>query len=719
MKKLVVVLSVLLCVFVAEEMQGQSPDPAVTTVYVSGPTTHTIYETTWGEACQAGTLATDPVYTGGSQFRPTGIEFGSDSLIYFADNSHSEIGRLSLDGTQFEIISDSSISTLENPTDIIFTATDAIVSSRAGSRKSNAGLYIIRNIAGLPIGDSGIPLPELLSAFGSGGGSSAESFAVLYNRDLVGTEASDDEVLEFEFNTPACPYTEFSSIFSTDNEPLGIAGTGVGDHEVIYVGFPKTGEILKYDRGGNSLPFAVLPNRYKPRHIETDLAGNVYVAASRQDNGANGALFCIPPGGGVTHQIDLDSAYGVAVGAGASVTADNVNFPATEGEGYKLCGDEIILEVPGGDPITVSLTCQDITPAEFKLELGASIPPATECIPEPGKKSCTLITVHGINQPGLVTNFIRTMVPFVDFTSASTDVGILYRPTDSLGNPVGLFNENILRQLEIVNWGFDPGRLTGSRDNFGSEVVFCTSCNTAPDVDAGADFSVEYLGDVDLNGTVDDFALIIDSFDGPPGTEYPLLTVDWVLTSGPSAGDPFTTFFDPDTGVATATVTGLASGVYVFTLDAMDAEGLADADTVTVTVEDPPDTTPPTISAVEADPSILWPPNHEQMPIVLTIDADDGGGEFTCQVTEITHDELDNGTGDGDTEVDWDFLSPGLNVFDPVTGELTVLMRAERAEAGSGRYYSAKVQCTDTAGNPSVEFDALNIVNVRDNSSGG
>ena len=728
MKKQIVFLTLALCLFVAAEMQGLPQDPAVT-VYVSGPTAHTIYKTTWGEACSAGVLAGE-VYSNGSQFRPTGIEYGSDNLIYFADNSHSEIGRVSLDGQQFEIISDSSISTLENPTDIIFTATDAIVSSRAGSNKSDAGLYIIRNIAGLPFGDPTIPLPELLSAFGSGGGSSAESFAVLFNRNLIGTEASDDEVLEFEFNNPEFPYTDFTSIFATGGVPMGIAGTGVGDQEVIYVGFPKTGEIFKYDRsvaGGNPVQFAVLPDRYKPRHIETDLAGNLYVAASKQSSGSNGALFCIPPdfsGGTPTDDpVALDSAYGVAVGAGGSVTAAGISFPAGTENGYKLCGDEIILEIPGKTSITATLTCQDITPAEFKAQLDPTVFPLdgdgnqpVECIPEPGKKSCTLITVEGINEPELVTRFIRTMVPFVDFTLASTDVGILYRPTDdNTGDPIGLFSENILRQLEIVDWGFDPGRLTGSKDNFGSEVVFCTSCNTAPDVEAGDNFSVPYQGDVNLDGTVEDFNLIIDNYINP-GDEVELLTVYWELTSGPSTGDPFETTFDLETGAATTTVSGLTPGEYLFTLNAMDLAGMAGDDTVTVTVEDPPDMTPPIISSVTANPTVMWPPNHEFWPITISVTATDDFDVPVCRVVSVTHSEAIDGNGDGSTDPDWDFTSTMADEFQE--GPLTVLMRSERAEAGSGRYYSVTVECSDSTGNVTDPYDAPRIVSVKDNNGG-
>ena len=141
-------------------------------------------------------------------------------------------------------------------------------------------------------------------------------------------------------------------------------------------------------------------------------------------------------------------------------------------------------------------------------------------------------------------------------------------------------------------------------------------------------------------------------------------------------------------------------------------------DTVTVTVEDPPDATPPTISGVTADPTVMWPPNHDFWPITLTVSATDDFDDDApvCRVVSVTHNEAINGSGDGDTDPDWDFTSTLANQFQ--VGPLTVLMRSERSEAGSGRDYSVTVECKDTTGNTSAEFPALNIVSVKDNNGG-
>ncbi len=714
MRKQFVVLAALLCLFVAVgEMQGLPQDPAVT-VYVSGPSAHTIYTTTWEEACEGGTFAGE-MFVGGSQFRPTGIEYGSDNLIYFTDASHSEIGRVSLDGLEFEIISDASISTLENPTDIIFLGTDALVSSRAGSRKSKAGLFIIDGIASIPINAEPpvvIPLPESLAPFGSGGGSSAESLAILYDRALVGTESSDAEVLVFPYNNPVDPYTAAAeeSSFQTFVVPMGIAGTGVAVQEKIYVGFPKTGEIVKYDRTNPEAPgvlFAVLPDRYKPRHIETDLAGNVYVAASRQSSGANGALFCIPPdhtGGGapLNPAVPLDSAFGVAVGAGSSVTSDPFRIPEIDPDnplppGEKLCGDEIILGVEGGDAITVTLTCTDITPQEFRDQLDQTIFPNAKCIPEPGKKSCTLITIteaDGSEIPTeLVTQFIRTMVPFVDFTTKSTDAGILFRH-----GPTELFRENILRQLEIVNWGFDPGRLTGRRDNFGSDLVFCTDCDTSPVVYAGEDQKICEGDELTLSGTVEDFQFIEDFIH--PGTN------DWLDVRWQDENfSDIPTDWDAEYGnVAIGKVSNMAAGFHTFTLTAHDGTTIPGSDEVIVEVT--ADDQPPVFTA-SATPDMLWPPNHEMTEVLIDVVTKATCTDLvTCKVTNISFNDFDDNLGDGSTSDDY-----------YQTGDLTVMVRAERNQAKgklgqeTDRVYTIEVTCTNNAA-PSGANEAVTTVTV-------
>jgi hypothetical protein len=101
------------------------------------------------------------------------------------------------------------------------------------------------------------------------------------------------------------------------------------------------------------------------------------------------------------------------------------------------------------------------------------------------------------------------------------------------------------------------------------------------------------------------------------------------------------------------------------------------------------DTKPPVISNLIASPSVLWPPNHEMVPITLTVSASDNcDSNPICQIVSVISNEPENGLGDGDKAPDWE-----------ITGTLTVNLRAERSGKGDGRVYTVKVRCTDNAGN--------------------
>ncbi len=99
--------------------------------------------------------------------------------------------------------------------------------------------------------------------------------------------------------------------------------------------------------------------------------------------------------------------------------------------------------------------------------------------------------------------------------------------------------------------------------------------------------------------------------------------------------------------------------------------------------------TPPVIASVTATPSVIWPPNHEMVPVTVLTDATAACGPPVCKIVSITSDEPANGAGDGNT-------SPDVRIVADRTAEI----RAERAGGGFlGRTYTITVECTDTAGN--------------------
>jgi hypothetical protein len=110
------------------------------------------------------------------------------------------------------------------------------------------------------------------------------------------------------------------------------------------------------------------------------------------------------------------------------------------------------------------------------------------------------------------------------------------------------------------------------------------------------------------------------------------------------------------------------------------------------------DTEPPTISSVTASPNVLWPPNHKMVPVTVTVVASDDTGVTNCRIISVTSSEPDNGLGDGDTAGDIQ-----------ITGDLSLLLRAERSGKGNGRIYTITVECKDEAGNASTGTTTVTV----------
>ncbi len=101
------------------------------------------------------------------------------------------------------------------------------------------------------------------------------------------------------------------------------------------------------------------------------------------------------------------------------------------------------------------------------------------------------------------------------------------------------------------------------------------------------------------------------------------------------------------------------------------------------------DTTPPTFQGSSVRPNVLWPPEHQMVPVTITVVSSDiCDSAPVCRIVSVSSNEPVNGLGDGDMAPDW-----------IVTGALTVNLRAERSGTGNGRFYTITVFCTDATGN--------------------
>jgi hypothetical protein len=95
----------------------------------------------------------------------------------------------------------------------------------------------------------------------------------------------------------------------------------------------------------------------------------------------------------------------------------------------------------------------------------------------------------------------------------------------------------------------------------------------------------------------------------------------------------------------------------------------------------------PVIVSTSASPNRLFPPNHKLVPVTISVTTQ--GNAVSCRITSVSSNQPINGTGDGNTSPDW-----------IITGDLTVLLRAERAgNIKTDRVYTIAVQCTDSFGN--------------------
>jgi hypothetical protein len=459
--------------------------------------------------------------------------------------------------------------------------------------------------------------------------------------------------------------------------------------------------------------------------MQFDLADNLFFAAPKRTNGRAGDVFMAAPNGGpATHQCDLDPPFMTATCEPPSISCSpltEIAPPAEVDVALPLGSVSQTLLFQNADPLTaklcaalftvdpevlnnpecpVTITCRQMPQEEFQLRTDAPGSPFfnTLCMDIPNALDCIEIGIEGEECFGGITEvewifFVRNEIGPEDRPGllASVDQGPTTTP----------YILNILTQFEAVvpDLPNDPG-LRGKLNVFGTGLVGVTGApNRPPVADAGPDQTVD-CGETTV--TIDGSA----SFDLDP-IDAGDLAFSW---SGPVFPDG-----GADDAVFQVATADLGLGEHTYELTVTDAglfsdEGPleSDPDTVTITITG----TAPTIDNLAADPNSLWPPNHEMIPVTVTLETSGGcGGAVSCQIidgesTDPTGapDDPDSGNGAG-TYPDW-----------VVTGPLTLDLRAERSEGGDSvddtRIYTISVSCTDGAGN-SVE-DSVEVWVVSD-----
>lgn len=112
------------------------------------------------------------------------------------------------------------------------------------------------------------------------------------------------------------------------------------------------------------------------------------------------------------------------------------------------------------------------------------------------------------------------------------------------------------------------------------------------------------------------------------------------------------------------------------------------------------DIVPPTIDAISADPSVLWPPNGQMVPVQVSVQVTDSVDPApACAISSV--------------------LADGVTARDDavVTGALSLDLRAKKSGASSDHIYTIWVACWDASGN---RADAnVTVVVPHDDRSGG
>ena len=122
-----------------------------------------------------------------------------------------------------------------------------------------------------------------------------------------------------------------------------------------------------------------------------------------------------------------------------------------------------------------------------------------------------------------------------------------------------------------------------------------------------------------------------------------------------------------------------AEGSHTYIVTATDAAGNIGSASVTYTVDD----TPPTITGMSANPSVLWPPNHKMVDVTINYKIADNCGN-TCTLS-VTCNEL--------------ISSSDYTIVDAHH----VRLSADRLGSGNGRIYTITITCTDASGNSSSQ----------------
>jgi probable HAF family extracellular repeat protein len=144
--------------------------------------------------------------------------------------------------------------------------------------------------------------------------------------------------------------------------------------------------------------------------------------------------------------------------------------------------------------------------------------------------------------------------------------------------------------------------------------------------------------------------------------------------------------------------TVLPAGPYVIVVSVTDLAGNSSSSNVDLTITN---NNPPVVRCVMASPNVLNPPNHQIVPVAISVFATGNcNGSLVSKIVSVVSSE----------SVAADDIQ--------VTGDLTLNLAASRNPSGPGRVYTITVQSTDGSGNSSTATVLVTVPKGNGNGSG-
>lgn len=332
---------------------------------------------------------------------------------------------------------------------------------------------------------------------------------------------------------------------------------------------------------------------------------------------------------------------------------------------------DITVQSQGPDGTVVEYDATGIDHIDGALTVDCTMPSGSTFPNGMTTVGCTVTDGHGNSASGTFKVTVRTSNPPTLHLPADITV-----EATGPGGAVVTFSATATQNATVV---CTPA--SGSLFALGTTTVNCTATNSANEQATGS-FSV----------TVRDTT--------PPALALPgNLTVEATSAAGAAVSYSASAYdlVSGNVGAVCTPTSGstFALGTTTVSCSAHDAAGNSTSGAFMVTVRD---TTGPAITAIAASPSSLWPPNHKMADVIVSVTAVDlVDSAVTASIISVTSNQPTEGTGDGDTAVDW-----------VITGPLTLQLRAERSH-NVDRVYTITVAVTDASGNTTIGTVAVTV----------